>query len=307
MLEKWKANYLFHKLLKRPDIDKAYAMVGPEDSWYDTITTVHHSLAQMRMLPHETLEITSHDGLKLKAIYYPCDSDKTMIWVHGYTSHAERESAFPGLFYRSLGCNVLIPYLRAHGPSEGKLISFGALEHLDIMRWVDRINEMIPEGQIILHGLSMGGGIVLDLAGKEMKNVKCIVSDAPSISIPGFFRNVSSGFFKTGSEKIAACAMDRFRKEFHADASDFERLETVKHGRYPILITAGGNERMEDILAAIQRNHPMETEVLILPGCDHGNGIYKQTEMYQSAIKAFLGRHLTDTQSRSPDSAIPVR
>ena len=81
----------------------------------------------------------------------------------------------------------------------------------------------------------------------------------------------------------------------------------MKHGRYPILAAAGGNERMEDVLTAIQRNNPMETEVLILPGCDHGNGMYKQTEMYQSAIKAFLDRHLTGTQSRSPDSAIPVR
>ena len=291
MLEKIKADILFHKLLKRPDISKAYAMVGPEDSWYDTIRTVHHSLAQIQKLPHETLEITSHDGLKLNAVFYPCESDRTVIWVHGYTSHAERESAFPALFYRSLGCNVLIPYLRAHGPSEGKYISFGALEHLDIMRWVERINEMIPDGQIILHGLSMGGGIVLDLADKEMKNVKCIISDAPSVSILDFFRNVSSNAFKTGQEKIAAYACKRFKKEFSVDAACFERLETVKNSRYPILATAGSNEQMDDILMTIQKNNPMETEILILPGCDHGNGMYKQTEMYQSAIKAFVGRY----------------
>ncbi|MGN0999131.1 MAG: alpha/beta hydrolase [Faecousia sp.] len=291
MLEKIKADILFHKLLKRPDIGKAYAMVGPEDSWYDTIRAVHHSLEEIRKLPHETLEITSHDGLKLNAVYYPCESDRTAIWVHGYTSHAERESAFPALFYRSLGCNVLIPYLRAHGPSEGRYISFGALEHLDIMRWVERINEMIPDGQIILHGLSMGGGIVLDLADKEMKNVKCIISDAPSVSILDFFRNVTLNAFKTGQEKIAAYACKRFKKEFSVDASCFERLETVKHGRYPILATAGSNEQMDDILLTIQKNNPMETEILILPGCDHGNGMYKQTEMYQNAIKAFVGRY----------------
>ena len=122
MFEKLKGNILFHQLLKRPDINKAYAMVGPEDSWYDTITTVHHSLAQIQKLPHEDWQITSHDGLALKALYYPGSSKKTMIWVHGYTSHAERESAFPSLFYRSLGFNVLIPYLRAHGPSEGTYI-----------------------------------------------------------------------------------------------------------------------------------------------------------------------------------------
>lgn len=292
MLEKIKGNILFHNLLKRHDIDKAYAMVGPEDSWYDTITTVHNSLAQIRKLPHEMLEITSHDGFKLKALYYPAESKKTLIWVHGYTSHAERESAFPGLFYRSLGFNILIPYLRAHGPSEGKYISFGALEHLDIMRWVDEINRKIPDGQIVIHGLSMGGGIVLDLACKEMKNVKCLISDAPSVSIEDFFKNVSKEVFKKGSLKIANYAMERFQREFHAEVSDYDRVRNSADSRYPLLLSAGSNEGMDDILAAIKNRSPMDTTVLILPGCNHGNGMYKQTDMYQTAIREFLDQNM---------------
>ena len=292
MLEKIKGNILFHNLLKRHDIDKAYAMVGPEDSWYDTITTVHNSLAQIRKFPHDMLEITSHDGFKLKALYYPAESKKTLIWVHGYTSHAERESAFPGLFYRSLGFNVLIPYLRAHGPSEGKYISFGALEHLDIMRWVDEINRKIPDGQIVIHGLSMGGGIVLDLACKEMKNVKCLISDAPSVSIEDFFKNVSKEVFKKGSQKIANYAMERFQREFHAEVSDYDRVRNIADSRYPLLLSAGSNEGMDDILAAIKKRSPMDTTVLILPGCNHGNGMYKQTDMYQTAIREFLDHNM---------------
>lgn len=292
MLEKLKANILFERLMKRHDIDQAYKMVGPEDSWYDTITTVHRSLAQIQQLPHEDVELTSHDGLKLKAVYYPCGSKKTVIWIHGYTSHAERESAFPGLFYRSLGFNVLIPYLRAHGPSEGKYISFGALEYRDMLLWVDKVNEMIPDGQIVLHGLSMGGGIALDLAHEEMKNVKCIVSDAPSVSIEKFFRNVINGTFKSGCEKIYSFALQRFQKEFGADGTEFDRLENIKNGQYPILVTAGSNEQMDDVLYAIQKNNPMDTQVLILPGCNHGNGMYKQTEMYQTAIRKFVDEHL---------------
>lgn len=293
MLEKFKANILFEKLLARPNIDKAYAMVGPEDSWFDTITTVHNSLAEIRKLPHEDWEIVSDDGLKLKAVYYPCQgSDKTVVWVHGYTSHAERESAFPGLFYHSLGYNVLIPYLRAHGPSEGKYISLGALEHLDIMKWVDWVNERYPDGQILIHGLSMGGGIVLDLADKEMKNVKCLIADAPSICVDGIFRIVSRDVFKKGGEKVCARVLERFRREFGADATQFNRVETVKQGRYPLLLSAGSNENMDDDLSRIKANNPMDTTILILPGCNHGNGMYKQTEMYQGAIRSFVDRNM---------------
>ena len=294
MLEKLKANILFEKLLKRPDISKAYKMVGPEDSWYDTITTVHRSLEEIRKLPHETLAVTSHDGLTLKGIYYPCESGKnrTVIWVHGYTSHAERESAFPGLFYHSLGFNVLIPYLRAHDISEGKYISFGALEHKDLMEWVKKVNELNPGGQILLHGLSMGGGVALYAADKQMENVKCIIADAPSCSIKEFFDNVSRGVFKDGSGKVSQLAQDRFFREFGVRAADFDAIKTVSGSKYPILLSAGSNEHLEALFDKLTACNPMPTEVIILPGCNHGNGMYKQTELYQGAIKAFLEKYL---------------
>lgn len=292
MLEKFKANIVFEQVLKRRDIQKAYKMVGPEDSWYDTITTVHKSLAEIQKFPHENWEIRSHDGLALKAVYYPGSSDKTVVWVHGYTSHAERESAFPGLFYRSLGFNVLIPYLRTHGPSEGKYISFGALESRDIMRWVDKINERSPNGSILIHGLSMGGGIVLNLATKEMANVKCMIADAPTLSIWGSFQTIVGTTFKKGQEKILAHLSARFRQEFSVDMEEFDFGKNLKDGKYPLLLTAGSNENMEQSLEQIKHYYPMDCTMLILPGCNHGNGMYKQTAMYQNAIREFLENHI---------------
>lgn len=292
MFETIKANIVFHQLLKRPKIEKAYAMVGPEDSWYDTITKVHNSLAEIKKLPCENLQITSRDGLKLKALYYPGTTNKTMIWVHGYTSHAERESAFPGLFYHSLGFNVLIPYLRAHGPSEGKYISLGALEGDDLQAWVDKVNEFTPQGSILIHGLSMGGGIVLDLATRDMKNVKCLIADAPSGSIEQLFSNVTNSVFKKDQEKIFACICQQFQKEFSADASAFDRVQNITQGRYPLLLSAGSEEHMDESLLKIKDNNPKDTTIVILPGCNHGNGMYKQTEMYQSAIKEFVERYM---------------
>ncbi len=293
MLNRLKANILFEVLLKRHDINKAYKMVGPEDSWYDTISTVHKSLAEIQKLPHEDWQITSHDGLKLKGIFYPGSSNKTMIWIHGYTSHAERESAFPGLFYHSLGFNVLIPYLRAHGPSEGKYISFGALERMDLQRWVEKVNDRIPQGQILLHGLSMGGGIALDLAVMEMENVKCLVVDAPSHSIEGFFSGVAQHTCKKNPEKVFTQLCSRFEKEFSADPMVFDRVENIKNGRYPLLLTAGSMEEQDTLLNKIKENNPQNSAVLILPGCNHGNGMYKQTQLYQNAIRQLIAENMT--------------
>ena len=292
MFERLKVNTFFNRLMGRPDIDKAYAMVGPEDSWYKTITKVHESLAEIRQLPHEHLNIVSHDGLKMEGIYYSCGSKKTMIWVHGYTSHAERESAFPGLFYRSLGFNVLVPYLRAHGLSEGKYLSFGALEYRDLQIWVKKINELVPDGEILIHGISMGGGIVLDLASVQMENVKCLVIDAPSESIEGFLRGTTSYSFKEKADKIYPYVYKRFIKEFSADPYDFNRIQTIQNGKYPILLSAGSMENCDELFAQLEKTNPGPTHTVILPGCNHGNGMYKQTQMYQDAIRDFINQYM---------------
>ena len=296
MFEYFKANKMFEQMLKRPDIEKAYAMVGPEDSWYDTITTVHNSLATVREFPHEQWQLVSHDGLKLQALYYPAESSKTMIWVHGYTSHAERESAFPALFYRSLGFNVLIPYLRAHGPSEGKYISFGVLESMDIMGWVERVNEVHPDGDIIIHGLSMGGGTVLDLCDQTMKNVRGLVVDAPSINVCYFLENVTCGFYPKDKhrDKICRHALNRFRREFGKNAEDYNGFEIIKNCKYPMLLSAGSFEEMDEMLETLAHNNPMESTVLILDGCNHGNGMYKQTQVYQDTIRQFISANITE-------------
>ena len=291
MFEKIKARFIFDALLKRHDINEAYKMVGPEDSWYDTITTVHNSLAEIRKLPHEDWQITSHDGLSLKAVFYPGTTNKTMIWVHGYTSHAERESAFPGLFYHSMGYNVLIPYLRAHGPSEGKYISFGPMECMDICKWIDRVNERI-DGSILIHGLSMGGGIALDLATMELKNVKCLLIDAPSYSISGFFDGVAHYNVSKNPSKLSACLHERYRSVFSVDAADHDRRENIRGGKYPLLLTAGSMEGQDEVLSLIKERNPQPTTVLILPGCNHGNGMYKQTALYQNAIREFTEKYM---------------
>lgn len=292
MFEGLKANILFRKFLGRPNIGKAYAMVPETDSWYDTIKKVHESLAEIQAKPHELLEISSRDGLKLKGVYYPNGSHRTVICVHGCTSHAEREWAFPGLFYLSMGYNVLIPYQRAHGLSEGKYISFGALERLDMADWVSKVNGLHPQGQILIHGLSMGGAIVLNLSNLELENVKCLIADAPNTSIQNVFQAVAKSVFKKNSDKVVAHISRRFKKEFSCDMGSFESLEIVKDSRYPLLLSAGSMEQFEETFAAIKKNNPMETEMIVLPGCNHGNGMYKQTELYQGKIKAFTEKYI---------------
>ena len=150
------------------------------------------------------------------------------------------------------------------------------------------LNEITPNSKIIIHGLSMGGGIALDLTDKDMKNVKAIISDAPSESIRGFFMGMAAHIFKKDADKVASHAIARFEKEFGVDINDFERLDVVANSQYPLLLSAGSAEDCEELFETIKSKNPKPTEIIILPGCNHGNGMYKQTELYQRAIKEFI-------------------
>jgi hypothetical protein len=138
----------------------------------------------------------------------------------------------------------------------------------------------------------MGGGIALDLATTELENVKCLVIDAPSYGIAPLFEGIVSNTFKDKQEKILSYIQERFYKEFNANMGDFDRIQNSKEGKYPLLLTAGSMEGMEDILRTIKENNPLPSTVLILPGCNHGNGMYKQTAMYQDAIRTFADQYI---------------
>lgn len=294
MFEKIKARRIFAGLFHRPDITKAYALTDPSDSWYDTLKKVHDSLAEVqREYKREVVEIESFDELTLRAVTYRCpDTAKaTVVCIHGYTSHAEREWAFPALFYLRNGFNVVIPYQRAHGLSEGKYITFGAYEKDDMLRWLDKAEDLYPNTPLVVHGLSMGAGIALQICSSCGNRVRGIVDDAPSFrGLSALFDGVSRNI-AGNNEKIRNYLYEIFYRKFglRADVTDAERY--LKQSDCPILFSAGSMENMETELQNLQKLCPKYSEVLILDGCNHGNGMYKQTEIYQNAILTFWREH----------------
>ena len=79
---------------------------------------------------------------------------------------------------------------------------------------------------------------------------------------------------------------------FSVNVDDYDFVDNLKQGKYPLLLSAGSKENLDEILHKMKRNNPQDTTVLILPGCNHGNGMYKQTELYQGAIREFVEKYM---------------
>ena len=133
-------------------------------------------------LPYEDLYTTSHDGLKLHArLYMKDESLPFAIMCHGYKSASVIDFSGGGPDIMSLGYNGIMIDERATSLSEGKSISFGYNESLDILDWIEFVRKKWgSDKEIILAGVSMGAASVIMAAGMGLpENVKAVFADCP--------------------------------------------------------------------------------------------------------------------------------
>ena len=93
--------------------------------------------------PGQEVEISSSDGLTLAGFYYPNDSHRWVIAIHGYRGSHLGATAL-AQHYHDAGYQVLTPDLRACGDSEGDYVGMGWLDRKDILNWIDWILDPGP-------------------------------------------------------------------------------------------------------------------------------------------------------------------
>ena len=99
---------------------------------------MHTLIDELSAHAYEEVCVTSFDGLKLYARYYHvCDGAPLQIQVHGYRGVALRDFCGGAKLAREVGHNILLIDHRAHGKSEGKVVTFGINESQDLLTWID--------------------------------------------------------------------------------------------------------------------------------------------------------------------------
>ena len=119
-------------------------------------------------LPCENVTITAKDGVSLFARYYNRNSNKTIIFVHGYQSNAFNNFSTAMIDFLNCGYNILLIDQRAHGNSGGRFTTLGCKEKEDLQLWIDYIDRKIEVTDVIIYGISMGATTV----GYVAENIK---------------------------------------------------------------------------------------------------------------------------------------
>ena len=236
------------------------------------------------------VEITSYDGLKLKARYYHFkDGAPTDIIFHGYRSFAMNDCGGGFKIAQEMGYNVLLPDNRGHGQSEGKNVTFGIKDRLDCLAWTYYLARKYPDSPQFISGISMGAATVLMASDLDFpKQVKGIVADCP-YSAPediilkaakdmGYPAKVARPFVYAAARMFAGFRLN-----------ETSAMDAVKNAQVPVLIIHGEDDRFVpcEMSRKIFDACNGKKKLLIVKNAGHGLSYFADGDAYRKAVKDF--------------------
>ena len=251
-----------------------------------------------RVLPerYESVSILSQDGLKLYGKYYhTADKAPLAIFFHGYRSAGIRDGNGAFLIGRRRGYNVLIVDQRAHGKSEGRVMTFGIKERLDCLQWIAYAKERFgKETPIVLMGISMGAATVLMASGEELPdNVRGVIADCPFSSPKEIIQTVMRSLklpvrLLYPLVKLSAAIFGNF------DLEEVSPAEAVKKSTVPILFIHGDDDRFVpcSMGQACYDSCMSQKQIFLVRGAGHGLSHCVDAKGYEETVDGFLDKVL---------------
>ncbi|MBE6934321.1 MAG: alpha/beta hydrolase [Ruminococcaceae bacterium] len=265
----------------------------PEGEQYVAVADKIISATQMMdAVPFEPVTVKSFDGLTLFGRYYHTrDGAPTKIIFHGYRSMALRDGIGGFAMARELGMNVLTVDQRAHGKSDGHVITFGVLERRDCLTWIEYVNQRFGEQTpIVLSGLSMGAATVIMAASLPLpKNVVGILADCPYSSPKKIISKVAKnlGIPPTLAYpfiRLSAAVLGGFPLE------GCSAIEAAGASNVPILILHGEDDRLvpHTMSQEIQDAGKGRVQLVTFPQAGHGLSYIIHPQAYKKTVFDFL-------------------
>lgn len=301
--------YFYNRTMKRGNAktDRTIKMSGTD--WTQYYPLMEERKKFVLAQPHSDETITSFDGLKLHATYFPAIGqgeaveekkqkegqkpvkNKIVICFHGYTGEGLSNHVAIGDYFLKQGYAMLLPDARAHGESEGEYIGFGCLDRQDALYWINwAIQKCGEDVSILLYGTSMGGATVLMASGLKLPaNVKGIVSDCGFTSPKEVFTHVLNHMYHLPAFPAIQGA-DLINKKYAGYGMDeCNAKREVQKAQVPILFIHGSADTFVpcSMCDEIYENCRSPKRKLIIEGASHAESYYKDMETYENALTKF--------------------
>ena len=287
--------YTFGYIFKRAKRETPLLEVELEKTHYAPhIDVVKEYNGYFENINYERITIESVDGLKLVGNYYNNNSDKTIIFVHGYKATPLNNFAVPGYYFYKKKYNLLMIVQRAHGDSEGKYITFGNLERKDCVSWVNKINELYKPSSIVLYGISMGAAsISMSLELGMPENVKALILDCGFTNAVCEIKNECKKVFHHIPYPIiyGLYPVTRLIGKFGFHEGDSTR--SLSKNKIPALFIHGTNDKMVPYEMGVKNYEACNSEKeFIKTDAEHAMSIYTNKEEIEEKFDIFLKKYV---------------
>lgn len=249
-------------------------------------------MKETRATPCSLAEITSFDGLKLKAKFYEFSLDAPIeLLLHGYRGTSERDLCGAVQRCFRLGHSAFIVDHRASGESEGNIISFGINESKDCLSWIDYILSNIgSDRKIILAGISMGASTVMIAAGYDLPdNVIGVVADCGFTSAKDIIKKVVRDLKLPANIvypfiKLGAKIFGRF------DLDSVSSIEAIKKCKIPVIFFHG---KTDDFVPSYMSEQNYEAciskkQLVLTENTGHGLCYIIEPDLYIKSLDEFF-------------------
>jgi uncharacterized protein len=246
-------------------------------------------------LDHESVTLTTDDGVALAAWYLEGTNDAGVVLVHGAGSTRSDVLDQAAVLVRA-GYAVVLEDARGHGESEGTAMDFGWYGDLDVVAGVDFLASHvgIEPGRIGIVGFSMGGEEAIGAAAADGR-IGAVVAEgatARQATDKAWLSDVygTRGWVQEQIERAQYGVAD-----FLTDASPpialRSAVERADHTRF-LLLAAGTLADEHHAASHIQAGARDRVEVWNVDGAGHTDGYRTQPDQWQQRVVGFLDAHL---------------
>lgn len=247
-------------------------------------------------IPYEEVRFISRDSVALVGWWIPAkDARATVVMCHGQEGSMDGDTR-QMVPLHDAGFNVFMFDFRAHGRSEGEVVSMGMYEKEDLLGALDMLVERYHVEKVGVLGFSMGAAVALITAALS-ERICAVVADSS-------FGRLKSTLTRWNMTKHVPYALARqfaswvlivasIRTEGRMDQTDPIRW-TVHIGKRPILFIYGAQDRFVarrdiDRMAGLAEG---PVEVWNVDGAGHREAYAKDPVEYNRRVIDWFNHYL---------------
>lgn len=273
----------------------AVSIVAPAVAVTNVPSTDVTSTPASRGLDHESVAVTTTDGVDLAAWYLRGTNGAGVVVLHGAGSTRSDVLDQAAVLARA-GYSVVLVDARGHGDSGGTAMDFGWYGDLDVTAATTFLASRpeVDPGRIGVVGFSKGGEEAIGAAAADPR-IRAVVAEgatARQAADKAWYSEVYGwrGWFQEQVEKVQFGITD-----FLTDASPPVALRTAVDsapGTRFLLIAAGNVADEGHAATYIQHGASERVTVWNVDGSDHTGGLAAQPDAWRTRVVEFLDESL---------------